>query len=67
VYDLTIFKVHCGKVTPKTYTNGDRLLPFEAIAQRARTSTVAAGLRAITEVLVLSETKKPLLAAAQPT
>jgi hypothetical protein len=31
-YDLTIFKLHCGKLTLKIYTKGERVLRVEAIA-----------------------------------
>ena len=31
-YDLTIFKVHFGRLTAKAYTKGERVLRFEAIA-----------------------------------
>lgn len=30
-YDLTIFKVHCGKLTLKIYTKGERVLRIEAV------------------------------------
>ena len=30
-YDLTIFKVHCGKLTLKIYTKGERVLRVEAV------------------------------------
>jgi len=30
-YDLTIFKVHCGKLTLKIYTKGERLLRIEVV------------------------------------
>lgn len=32
VYDLTIFKLHCGRLTLKIYTKGERVLRIEAIA-----------------------------------
>jgi hypothetical protein len=32
MYDLTIFKVHFGRLTAKAYTKGERVLRFEAIA-----------------------------------
>lgn len=32
VYDLTVFKVHFGRLTLKVYTKGARVLRFEAIA-----------------------------------
>src|SRR6267378_2060535 len=31
-YDLTIFKLHCGKLTLKIYTKGERVLRIEAVA-----------------------------------
>jgi hypothetical protein len=31
-YDLTIFKVHCGNLTLKIYTKGERVLRIEAMA-----------------------------------
>jgi hypothetical protein len=30
-YDLTIFKLHCGKLTLKIYTKGERVLRIEAV------------------------------------
>ena len=44
-YDLTIFKLHCGRLTLKIYTKGDRVLRIEAIAQNTR----ALGRRALAE------------------
>ena len=35
-YDLTIFKVYCGKVALKIYTKGERVLRAEAMASDAR-------------------------------
>ena len=34
MYDLTIFKLHCGKLTLKIYTKGERVLRVEAIAHK---------------------------------
>jgi hypothetical protein len=36
VYDLTIFKLHCGRLTLKIYTKGERLLRIEAVAHDAK-------------------------------
>ena len=36
VYDLTIFKLHCGKLTLKVYTKGERVLRIEAVAHDTR-------------------------------
>ena len=35
VYDLTVFKVHFGRLTLKVYTKGERVLRAEAIAHNA--------------------------------
>jgi hypothetical protein len=35
-YDLTVFKIHCGKVALKIYTKGERVLRAEAMASDAR-------------------------------
>jgi DNA-binding transcriptional ArsR family regulator len=35
-YDLTVFKVHFGKLTLKIYTKGERVLRIEAIVQNTR-------------------------------
>ena len=36
VYDLTIFKLHCGRLTLKIYTKGERVLRIEAIAHNTQ-------------------------------
>jgi len=35
-YDLTVFKLHCGKLTLKIYTKGERVLRIEAAAHNTR-------------------------------
>jgi hypothetical protein len=35
-YDLTIFKLHCGKLTLKIYSKGERVLRIEAVAHNTR-------------------------------
>jgi hypothetical protein len=35
-YDLTVFKIHCGKLTLKMYTKGERVLRSEGIVHNAR-------------------------------
>jgi hypothetical protein len=35
-YDLTIFRVHCGKLTLKIYTKGERVLRIEAMAHNVK-------------------------------
>jgi len=37
VYDLTVFKLHFGKLTLQTYTKGARVLRFQALVQHAAT------------------------------
>ena len=44
-YDLTIFKLHCGGLTLKIYTKGERVLRIEVIAHNTR----ALGRRALAE------------------
>jgi len=36
-YDLTVFKIHFGKLTVKLYTKGERVLRIEVIVHNART------------------------------
>lgn len=36
VYDLTIFKLHCGRLTLKIYTKGERVLRIEAVAHNTQ-------------------------------
>ena len=35
-YDLTVFKIHCGKLTLKMYSKGERVLRIEVIVHNAR-------------------------------
>ncbi|MEP7272073.1 MAG: alpha/beta hydrolase-fold protein, partial [Acidobacteriota bacterium] len=35
-YDLTVFKLHCGKVALKIYSKGERVLRIEAVAHNVR-------------------------------
>jgi len=35
-YDLTIFRLHCGKLTLKIYTKGERVLRVEAMAHNVK-------------------------------
>ncbi len=58
-YDLTVFKLHFGRLTFKAYTKGERVLRFEAIAHNtadlhcgrviSRFGEIVARLRAILE------------------
>jgi len=35
-YDLTIFRLHCGKLTLEIYTKGERVLRIEAMAHNLK-------------------------------
>src|SRR5262249_19662485 len=35
-YNLTVFKLHCGKLTLKIYTKGERVLRIEVVAHNTR-------------------------------
>ena len=35
-YDLTIFKLHCGRLTLKIYSKGERVLRIEAVAHNTQ-------------------------------
>ena len=58
-YDLTLFKLHCGRLTLKIYTQGERVLRIEAVAHDTaelgigrsleRFSRIVAELRGILE------------------
>ena len=39
-YDLTIFKLHCGKLTLKIYTKGERVLRIEVVVHNTRSTAV---------------------------
>lgn len=57
VYDLTIFKLHCGRLTLKIYTKGERVLRMEAMAH----NTQALGRRALAEFPPLVAELKAIL------
>lgn len=57
VYDLTIFKLHCGRLTLKIYTKGERVLRIEAMAH----NTKALGRRALAEFPPLVAELKAIL------
>jgi hypothetical protein len=50
-YDLTIFKLHCGKLTLKIYTKGERVLRFEAVAHNTRELNCGRSLDKFPEVV----------------
>src|SRR5215510_14057790 len=50
-YDLTIFKLHCGKLTLKIYTKGERVLRIEAVAHNTRELHCGRSLEMFPEVV----------------
>ena len=50
-HDLTIFKLHCGKLTLKIYTKGERVLRFEAVAHNTRQLNCGRSLDKFPEVV----------------
>src|SRR5262252_5577503 len=51
MYDLTIFKLHCGKLTLKIYTKGERVLRIEAVAHNTRELHCGRSLEMFPEVV----------------
>jgi len=51
-YDLTIFKLHCGKLTLKIYTKGERVLRIEAIAPNTLELRSGRSLETFPEIVV---------------
>src|SRR4029450_10518220 len=52
-YDLTIFKLHCGKLTLKIYTKGERVLLIEAIAHNTQELDCGRSLEKFPEIVFL--------------
>jgi hypothetical protein len=50
-YDLTVFKIHCGKLTLKMYSKGERVLRIEAIVHNTRVLGVSRRLDKIPEMV----------------
>jgi hypothetical protein len=50
-YDLTIFKLHCGKVTLKIYSKGERVLRIEAVAHNTQELNCGRSLHKFPEVV----------------
>src|SRR5437899_12351628 len=50
-YDLTIFKLHCGKLTLKIYTKGERVLRIEAVAHNTKELNCGRSLDKFPEVV----------------
>jgi hypothetical protein len=51
VYDLTIFKLHCGGLTLKIYTKGERVLRIEVIVHNARELDCGRSLENFPEII----------------
>ena len=52
-YDLTIFKLHCGKVTLKIYTKGERVLRIETMAHNTDQLHCGRSLKKFPEIVSL--------------
>jgi hypothetical protein len=50
-YDLTIFKLHCGKLTLKIYTKGERVLRIEAVAHNTQELDCGRSLEKFPEIV----------------
>jgi hypothetical protein len=50
-YDLTVFKIHCGKLTLKIYSKGERVLRVEAIVHNARVLRLSRRLEKIADIV----------------
>jgi hypothetical protein len=50
-YDLTVFKIHCGKLTLKIYSKGERVLRIEAIVHNTRVLPLSRRLEKIPEMV----------------
>jgi hypothetical protein len=50
-YDLTIFKLHCGKLTLKIYTKGERVLRIETIAHNTQELDCGRSLEKFPEIV----------------
>jgi hypothetical protein len=50
-YDLTVFKIHCGKLTLKMYSKGERVLRIEAIVHNTRVLRLSRRLDKIPEMV----------------
>src|ERR1700716_59238 len=50
-YDLTVFKLHCGKLSLKIYTKGERVLRIEAIAHNTEELDCGRSLEKFPEIV----------------
>src|SRR5215469_9232755 len=51
-YDLTIFKLHCSKLTLKIYTKGERVLRIEAVVHNTQELRCGRSLEKFPEIVV---------------
>jgi hypothetical protein len=51
-YDLTIFKLHCGKLTLKIYTKGERLLRIEVVVHNTGALQCGRSLEKFPQILM---------------
>jgi hypothetical protein len=51
-YDLTIFKLHCGQLTLKIYTKGERVLRVEAVVHNTQELRCGRSLEKFPEIVV---------------
>jgi hypothetical protein len=51
-YDLTIFKLHCGKLTLKIYTKGERVLRIEVVVHNTEELRCGRSLEKFPEIVV---------------
>ena len=51
-YDLTIFKLHCGKLTLKIYSKGERVLRIEAVAHNTKELDCARSMAKFPELIL---------------
>src|SRR5712692_9599207 len=51
VYDLTIFKLHCGRLTLKIYTKGERVLRIEAMVHNTEELRCGRSLEKFPEIV----------------
>jgi hypothetical protein len=51
-YDLTIFKLHCGKLTLKIYTKGERVLRIEVVVHNTQQLRCGHSLEKFPQILM---------------
>ncbi len=58
-YDLTIFKLHCGKLTLKIYTKGERVLRIEVVVHNTGALQCGRSLEKFPQILMLARGVSP--------